>query len=292
MNWKILLTIFFLLMVLQVTAMEKVDFFKEIPGEVNGWKRSDNDVLYTKDNLYDYINGGAELYLSYGFKRLWARKYQKKDQPEIVVDIFDMGSSENAYGVFSHSRETSSARMGQESEYSGGLLIFWKGQYYISILAYPENDLARKTVFEIGKRIDLSIKEPGKLPALISDLPSRGLAKESIRYFRHYIWLNSHFYISDKNILNIDNQTEAVLARYNNKGFDFLLLLVLYPDNSKAKSALFSFNNSYLPDSKNGICKTEDGKWVGSLLLGRKVWIILNADNQKLVKDMIDILSR
>jgi len=263
MKKKCLSAIFFLLMVFFMKGTDKVDFFKQLPVEINGWIKSAKDIHYSKDNLYDYIDGGAELYLSYGFTKLWVRKYQKKDQTEIIVDVFDMGSSTNAYGVFSHSRESSSALVGQGSEYAGGLLIFWKGQYYISILAYPENQGARETVFEIGKMIDQSIRKPGKLPAIISSLPTQGLVKESIRYFRHYIWLNSHFYISDKNILNIDKKTEAVLARYKNKGLQFFLLLVSYPDKNKSRKAFSKFIKSYLPDAKDGIGRNENGKWGG-----------------------------
>jgi hypothetical protein len=285
------LAIFFLLTISPLMSVNHLDFFKKIPQEISGWTKTEKDTIYTKDNLYDYIDGGAELYLSYGFIKLWARKYQKADQPEIIVDIFDMGSSINAYGVFSHSRETPSTLIGQESEYSGGLLIFWKGQYYISILAYPENDLARETVFRIGKKIDEAITKPGEIPDIISTLPPRGLVKESIRYFRHYIWLNSHFYISDKNILNIDKNTEAVLARYKDKNHESLLLLVSYPDKNKANKAYTRFISNYIPNITNGIGKTSDDRWAGSLLQNRKIWAVLKADNQKAVRAMLDFIK-
>lgn len=288
MKKKFFLVIFFLLMGWSMIGKDKVEFFSGLSGEINGWIKSAPDTLYTKDNLYDYIDGGAELYLSYGFKKLWTRTYQKKDQPEIIVDIFNMGNSDNAYGVFSHSRETSSSVVGQESEYAGGLLIFWKGQYYISILAYPENDIARETVFKIGEKIDQLIVESGKPPAIISSLPSQGLVKDSIRYFRHYIWLNSHFYISDKNILHINSETEAVLARYKIDDSQFFLLLVSYQDINKSQKAYSDFIKNYFPDAKKGIGITENGKWAGAVLQNRKIWIILNADNQKIIQRMID----
>ena len=55
-----------------------------------------------------------------------SKTYQKEGQPEIIVDLFDMGTSQNAYGVFSHARETVEQNFGQGSQYTEGLLIFWK----------------------------------------------------------------------------------------------------------------------------------------------------------------------
>ncbi|MEE9464267.1 MAG: DUF6599 family protein, partial [Candidatus Neomarinimicrobiota bacterium] len=76
-----------------------------MPGTVEDWQTGRADKIYNRENLYEYINGGAELYLSYGFLQMISRTYTKSGKPDIVVDIFDMGSSRNAFGVFSHSRE-------------------------------------------------------------------------------------------------------------------------------------------------------------------------------------------
>ena len=105
-----------------------------LPDNIEGWKVATNDQIYNSKNLYDYIDGGAELYLSYGFRRVISRRYSKIEQPDIIVDLFDMRTSQNAFGVFSHARETVDNTFGQGSQYTEGLLLFWKDYYYISIL--------------------------------------------------------------------------------------------------------------------------------------------------------------
>ena len=77
----------------------KVDIF---PSTVLGWTLSAAVDSYTPENLYEYIDGASELYISYGFTKLISRKYEKLGQPEIVVDFFDMCSSDNAFGIFVH----------------------------------------------------------------------------------------------------------------------------------------------------------------------------------------------
>ena len=46
-----------------------------LPDSVHLWSASGQDKTYGRDDLFDYINGGAELYLSYSFRQLTTRTY-------------------------------------------------------------------------------------------------------------------------------------------------------------------------------------------------------------------------
>lgn len=271
-------------------ATSLMEFSRQLPVEINGWQKSAKTTFYTPKNLFEYINGGAELYISYSFKHVLAQKYTKADFPEISVDVFDMGSSVNAFGVFSHSREDLDHSVSDdvESEYASGLLTFWKGRYYVSILAYPETEEKKKTVLTLGRHIAGLIKEKSEKPSLIDQLPTEHIIKESIRYFHHYIWLNSHFFISDQNILFINEDTEAVLAMYKENGNRYFVLLVSYPDKKKAEAAHRSFLKNYLPDARKGIKQLEDGRWTGCRNHKQMVMVILNAPNVEKVKKLFE----
>jgi len=263
-----------------------------LPQEVDGWKKVSGTV-YTPKTLFKYIDGGAELYISYNFQQMLAQKFEKEGEQEITLDIFDMENSYNAFGVFSHSREAVDHVIDPavESEYASGLLTFWKGKFYISIMAYPETPEKKETVLKLGRKIAEMIKEKSQVPPIISKLPRENLVKESIRYFHHYIWLNSHFYISDDNILLIDKDSEAVLAKYR-EGKDksnYYYLLISYPNQTKADAAYQSFMKNYLPDAKNGIKQLEDGRWTGSKIEGHLVKVVLNASSGEKVKAVLQL---
>ncbi len=290
-KFKIVLFCFcFLGMAIMAKTTDLTELSKQLPAEINGWKKSAETTFYTPRNLFSYINGGAELYISYSFKHLLAQRYTRADITEITVDVFDMGSSFNAFGVFSHSREDldHSVAHDVESEYASGLLTFWKGRFYVSILAYPETEKKKKTVLTLGRHIAGLIEEKSKKPPLIHRLPTAHIIKESIRYFHHYIWLNSHFFISDKNILFIDENTEAVLAKYGENGNRYFVLLVSYPDKTKAKAAHRNFLTNYLPDARNGIKQLEDGLWTGCSTHGRLVMVVLNAPHVEKVENLLE----
>src|SRR5512139_2270146 len=155
-----------LIAVMRVTAMSQTvsEFNTTLPETIDGWRKAQPPVLYTPQNLSTYIDGGAELYLSYNFKQALSQKYRTPDKDEISVDIFEMGSSFDAFGVFAHSRETIDSTVGQGSEYAAGLLTFWKDRYYVSILAYPETAAKKDIVFTLGRTIASAFKKDGPLP--------------------------------------------------------------------------------------------------------------------------------
>jgi len=219
------------------------------PEKIEGWQITGEDQTYNQENLYEYINGGAELFLSfflsYDFQQVFSRIYSKPDQPEIIVDIFDMKASYNAFGLFAFSREKEDSTFGQGSQYVPGLLLFWKDRYYISILFSPETKESKEAAFIIAHHIESSIKTEGPLPEILKLLPEDSLISESRRYFRHYIWINSYKFISNDNVLNINDSTEAVMAKYNYGDSKPLLLLIRYPGKSECKTAGNTFIDGY-----------------------------------------------
>lgn len=267
------------------------EFFSVLPAELSGWRKADPQEIFSKSALYEYIDGGAELYISYGFQKLLAIRYRDQAEEEIVIDIFDQGNSYDAYGVFSHGREREDHLFGQGSEYNSGLLTFWKDRYYISILAYPETAQKKEVVFKLGRLLADAIPAEGELPPILSLLPQDNLLPESIRYFHHYIWVNSHFFIANENILQIDDETQAVLAKYRSEETAFRLLLALYPDKAKALEARESFLRNYLADAQEGVAELSDGLWTGCRLEGNLLAIIFNAPTKEVLTSYLQMVK-
>jgi hypothetical protein len=264
-----------------------------LPDKIQGWMVSEQDHVYNPETLFDYINGGAELYLSYGFNEVLSRRYTKHEQPDIVVDIFDMGTSHNAYGTFSHSRETLDKTFGQGSEYTEGLLLFWKDRYYISILTFPETAESKEAIFQLAKKIEGAIPGEGSLPQILELLPQKSLVPQSIRYFHHYIWLNSYYYVADQNILHIDEKTDALLAKYGEQKKRSLLLLIQYQEEEAAAAALNDFVQNYMPDhSGEFVLQIEDGTWTACQMSGNFLMVVFNASTEEGALDLIEEVQK
>ncbi len=259
-----------------------------VPDPLPGWQIEGKDGHYGAKNLYEYIDGGSELYLSYDFRGAVSRIYVKQGQPDILLDIFDMESAKNAFGVFSHARQMIDTSFGQGSQYTPGLLQFWKDRYYISILASPETEESREAVMTLAQQIDQRISRKGDLPKILKLLPDTGLIDESIRYFHHPAWLNTYFFIADNNVLNITEKTDAVLAKYQTGDFKTTLLVVTYPSIKKQEAATDKFRDSILPKlgDKITIC-AEDSTWTGCLASGKTFAAVFNAPLEGAAKELL-----
>ncbi|MCF8223891.1 MAG: hypothetical protein K9J25_12180 [Bacteroidales bacterium] len=252
------------LLILSAMNVSAQDLNALLPDEINGYKPSGKDTYYNQENLFNYINGGAELFISYNFDKVISRTYTLKGETKIVAEIFDMVEAKNAFGVFSHDRESLDTTYGQGSEIYPDAIIFWKDRYYISILASGETNTSKTSIHDLAAGIDKLITTEGKLPAIIAHVPRKDLVPESIFYFHHYVWLNAFYYIAGENILNIDDNTDAVLAKYGKPSSRYYLLLAEYKTQENADKAYRSFINNYAPElGSNKAIQTEDGKWMG-----------------------------
>jgi len=254
-------------------AVEKL--YQSIPKEIMGWKVEEQDQVYHRETLYDYINGGAELYLTYDFQQIFVRRFIKKDAPEILLEIYDMTDSKDAYGIFSSERQDEEVGIGQDSEYGGGLLRFWKSKYFVSILAIGDEQIAKPAIFDLGKKVAGAIPLTGERPEILKYLPQENLIKNRIRFFHTHTILNRQYFLASGNILNLDRQTDCVFAPYQIGENKTYLLIIKYDSQAKAKLAYENFLEAYMPEAqRTGFVQLENKKWSG-LKLDREILIII-----------------
>ncbi len=299
--------IFFVIMVCMFTVgqmaqgeeMGKMNQEISLPSEVGGWKWDGKEMKYDSKTLFKYIDGAAELYLAYGFQNLTARRFEKSNQPPLTVELYEMDSSEDAYGVFSFERQDETVGIGQGSEFGGGLLRFWKGKYFISIYGEGEGAEVESGILETGRIVANSISATGQEPKLVGFIPGKdfGLVDKSVRYLKSHVLLNQRFFIAHQNILNLNRKTEAVLAQYLQDKQKIQLLLIRYPDLKQAGDGYQSFMKVYLPDAGGrDHSRTEDRKWTFARQRNEFVFIVFGAPTEAaaeaLLKATEDKLSR
>jgi hypothetical protein len=88
-------------------------------------------------SLFEYMNGGAEVYLALGFSRVGTREYETAlgDGVYLTLEIYDMGNADDARTIFGKENGTDapSAGVGEESALGGGCLAFHQGQFYVKV---------------------------------------------------------------------------------------------------------------------------------------------------------------
>ena len=76
---------------------------KNLPKE---WVLRDAPEMFTKQTLFEHIDGQADLFLQYGFEKSIFAIYRNVNSSDnkIDVDIYDMGGPLNAFGIYSFER--------------------------------------------------------------------------------------------------------------------------------------------------------------------------------------------
>lgn len=150
------------------------------------YQRSGQIRQYDKDDLNEYINGRAEFFLSFGFRKLAVADYSletpEKKNPEFVVDIYDMGKTENAFGILMEESGESSTpiKIGFKGFFTQKTLNFISGQYYIKISAY--NNKTSLVAFAKGLEIYLGNRE-NSIPQL-AKFPPNGVVYNSTKFIK------------------------------------------------------------------------------------------------------------
>lgn len=279
--------VLFMTQICHADALEKLRL--NLPIQIHAWRAEIPDRLYDPQTLFDYIDGGAEVYRAYNLQHCLSRRYTTQNGPAIIVDIFDMGSSQDAFGVFTHDSEGETVEIGQDGRLRPGWLNFWQDRFLVSIYAEEETAAAQKAMREVGQQIAALIDTRGDKPQILQNLPPHGLKSESIRYLHDALILNYHFYLADENILNLSPRTDAALANYERDQGQALLLLVAYPDPTAASASLAGFLKFYLPDADpSGLAVLENGKWSGAAVKRRLLAIVLEADSRLLANDLLE----
>jgi hypothetical protein len=151
-----------------------------------GWKPAGQPYQYTPENLYQYINGAADLFISYGFIKLSGSEYiaVSGSQESLTVDIYDMKNKLNAFGVFQSKRDpdSMSLNIGAGAFGSEQYLYFYKARFYVEIQAYLTGGRDKKVLADLARSIAEKIQGNSTPPAELRYLPASGLVPGSEKY--------------------------------------------------------------------------------------------------------------
>lgn len=264
------------------------------PAEIRGWTPAGPVETYDAETLHRYINGASEVYKSFDIRKAYTQRYVKAGAPDLIADVFDMGSSKNAYGAYHHDiHEGPSAGIGRESEAIGNSIYLWKGRYYASVLVPRRTDEALAAARELARAIADTVADEGEPPAVVALLPGEGRIAARVHYFHDPALLNAKYFLAEDNLLDIGPDTDGVLAHYRLPGggrdVSAVLLIVHYPSEARAEKAAAAFRAGYLPDADDGgLARLEDGSWAGVRRHGPYVYAAFDAPGREEAVRLLD----
>ncbi len=121
--------------------------------------------FYVPENLHEYINGAADIFFQYDFENLLSEEY-KKGEFELTLDIYNMGSSMNAFGIYSAERSPNYqfTGIGVQASISEYGINFLQGPYYVKISAFGPREMIDSIMKPFAKDVSERIGETGEFP--------------------------------------------------------------------------------------------------------------------------------
>lgn len=112
--------------------------------ELKGFEQATPLVVYNRNNIFDYINGEAEVYFPFGFQLLYSQIYKKNESDiRILVDVYDMGTYLGAKGVFEKYTQQGGSvirGLGDSGWTDQYMVLFIHERYFFRVWPDPSSD--------------------------------------------------------------------------------------------------------------------------------------------------------
>jgi hypothetical protein len=247
--------------------------------EVPGWKMKLNDKVYNSGNLWELIDGAADIFLSYYFEDLHIAEYSRKDQI-IRVELYKHKTFEDTYGIYTAERmpDYPQVDIGSQGYKSQGVLNFFAGNYYIKIMSAGAVEVDDQTISMFAEKVDGKLALSKQMPEVLSLFPSEG------RVFL------SDTYIA-QNFLGYSFMNHAFSVKYEKPGDLQLFVIKLLPEQIQGML------DQYLKLMKEDKVKQIDNLYVvtdlfnGIVYLGKKDQYlvgVMNCNDEGMAKSMIN----
>ena len=122
---------------------------------LEGWTVETEPQVVVGDDLFELINGGAELYHQIGFVQALAADYADGDGRSIVLEVFEMADEQAAAAIFAEKAGGTGepAQIGDEAAVESYYLNARTGQYLITITGFESDDVTSEAVLQLARTV-------------------------------------------------------------------------------------------------------------------------------------------
>ena len=223
--------------------------------ELAGWVQSRAPSTYEGKTLYRDRASSPDLFYAYGFERQAEVEYETPQfgsKPLILLEIFDMGTPENAFGIYNFHTypQMKFEWIGSKAMLSGNYLRFSKGKYFIQIESYELATGIREGMVTLAKIIAAGIKDSASEPQILALLPSSNKISGTVKLFPSN-WVLSQIYSTlPIAIPELTDTALGISARYreNTQSTNWMdaqiVFIIRFADTSTAESAYTLYRDS------------------------------------------------
>ena len=156
------------------------------PSCTAGWGLEEKISLYTRDNLFDRIDGEAEMYFPYGFDLMASARYVSKQNPQYAVeaDVYEMGSPLDAFGIYANYRRSNDedASIGADGTIAPSQLLFYQDRYFVRLQATGTVSVDKEVFLSCARAISHNLPADAGKPKELDAIVTPSVVGKSVRY--------------------------------------------------------------------------------------------------------------
>jgi hypothetical protein len=211
--------------------------------DMDNWETKNEPLYCVGEDLYELINGGAEIYHEYGFKEIISQEYESLNGKSINLEIYKMENSVSAFGIYSFKTSSDGKKIdiGNEALLEDYYLNFWKGEYLITLVGFDTKKETLDGILDLAKIINEKITSVGHKPVLVDMLTLETGSPLQVKYLKGNLALFNNYEFDSQNIFGV---TEGVIGKYEN----FRIFLFNYDNEA---TSLKWFKNAIIKLTKN-----------------------------------------
>ena len=244
--------------------------------------------VYTPDDLWDYINGAADSYLSFGFDELYIAEYKKGNKFTVKAEVYTHSNPEMAFGIYAMERAPiyNFVDVGVQGYSAPDHFHFVKGKYYVKVTTNSSSKKSVNAVKDIARNLAATLEGTTTMPATLALFPEKGKLQ------------NEELFIAE-GVLGYSYMRHAYRARYETGGKAFYIYIFNYPDEASNRAMLVEYLGRQAlgpDDSADGRFFFIDG-YTGEIFLAWKenMTILVNGlreDDSALAGEYIDLILK
>ena len=249
----------FLSLAVSLTAAEIV-----LPGDdfLPGWKRSGLPLTFIKADLFNHIDGGAELFLEFGFEKVSCQRY-KKGSAELTLEVYEMELPESALGVYllKCGRETPFPEIPARNSSETAQATILRGRYFILLDNFSGGAELQPAMIALAKAALAKIPDVPASGRLFELLPPKDRLAGSERLIRGPVVLQPYYTFGEGDILQLEGKIFGAVANYREAPDSvFTRFIIPYPNEGRAGAVYQNLVANLDPYLK--ILETREGAFV------------------------------
>jgi len=219
---------------------------KASPGEFYpGWQEIGNRQTFTEHDLYGHINGGAELFLEFGFDTLLV-SYFKNGESEIALEIYQMDSQLSALGIYlmKCGRENPIDKIQTRNTANRYQSMLVRDKYFVQINNFSGKSDNTSAMIALAQQTIETLPENTK-QNIFSQLPLENRIPGSELLIRGKYGLQKVYTFGPDDILGLSGKIFGVLADYDAPASgSFTLLNIRYKNASHARKIFLNLKSN------------------------------------------------